>query len=202
MIKAFDKAWGYFADEGKGQILQEKLECEQVFDLMQDKECKSLLEIGTRNGGNIFVLAHALPKGSMVVALDRGERITDIHNTVKALCRLEVHGYNTHYVYGDSTFKEAERFANKWGPYDMVFIDGDHRWDGVHNDWQKYGMLAKKLVAFHDIVEVGCPSPHIVDYWEMMKEKWGGENLWEFKAPRTDKGIGVLDVGMMSVGSK
>ena len=38
------------------------------------------------------------------------------------------------------------------GPFDFVFIDGDHTYDGVRADWLAYSPLVRSggLVAFHD----------------------------------------------------
>ena len=51
------------------------------------------------------------------------------------------------------------------GPYDLVFIDGDHSPAGVRADWQNYGPMAR-LVAFHDIdAEHGKLTPaRLADY--------------------------------------
>ena len=49
---------------------------------------------------------------------------------------------------------ETLEWAIDQGPYDVIFIDADHTYEGVKKDWEDYGPLAER-VAFHDIVFSG-----------------------------------------------
>ena len=55
---------------------------------------------------------------------------------------------------GDSKLEEACNFARNNGPYNIIFIDGDHSYEGVWSDYHNYRhMLAPNgLVVFHDTV--------------------------------------------------
>jgi predicted O-methyltransferase YrrM len=61
-----------------------------------------------------------------------------------------------HAVHGDS--HEAEMLHRLCGaldhrPIDLLFIDGDHTYDGVRSDYSMYSPLVRRggLIAFHDI---------------------------------------------------
>ena len=77
---------------------------------------------------------------------------------------------------------------------DFLFLDGDHTYEGVKQDFQMYSPLVKPkgLIAFHDIAphppETGCDvfrfwqeireTQHVIDeYVADWKQGWGGVGL-------------------------
>lgn len=75
---------------------------------------------------------------------------------------------------------------------DFLFIDGDHRYEAILNDYNNYSPLVRKggIVAFHDIA---------------INEEGGGHRAWNvvkqyskhreiLKSPQQDKGIGIIYV--------
>jgi predicted O-methyltransferase YrrM len=58
---------------------------------------------------------------------------------------------------------------------DFLFIDGDHRYEGVKMDFEMYGKLVGKggIIAFHDI----CPHPpqtgcEVNKFWCEIKNRY------------------------------
>lgn len=56
-------------------------------------------------------------------------------------------------IIGSSHDTEVQLYARSLGPYDVVFIDGDHTEAGVREDWEFAQKLKPRLVAFHDIAD-------------------------------------------------
>jgi len=56
-------------------------------------------------------------------------------------------------IVGSSANAAVQEEARRRGPYDCVFIDGDHEYAGVKVDWLFAQTLGAKLIAFHDIAE-------------------------------------------------
>jgi len=193
-MTTFDEAWeSYRTDVSKGAaVLQQKEELRQAWEVIKAANCTSMLEIGTRNGGSLYVLAQACPPGSLIAALDRVERKSDEELTLKALNALGVKGYNTGYIIADSTHAEAIDAAEEYGPFDLVHIDGDHSWDGARNDWDHYGKKAKKICLFHDIIWVGpgTPPPNVVDFWKRIES--GPRETREYRGEGSNMGIGLV----------
>jgi predicted O-methyltransferase YrrM len=90
---------------------------------------------------------------------------------------------------------------------DVLFIDGDHTYDGVKADYQMYRPLVRKggLIAFHDIVDdhqtkYGRPgigwAGGVPMFWREVKLQKEFSSCSEFIAdPDQDgMGIGVLQI--------
>ncbi len=53
--------------------------------------------------------------------------------------------------------------------YDLVFIDGDHSYDGVKADFARYGPLARRAVLFHDVHD--ALTEGVRRFWEELKQR-------------------------------
>ena len=68
---------------------------------------------------------------------------------------------------------EAARGALEGRQVDVLFIDGDHAYDGVKRDYEMYGSLVRDggVIAFHDIVPPNPKGPRPRDDFDLQ----GGE---------------------------
>jgi len=80
------------------------------------------------------------------------------------------------------------------GMIDLLFIDGDHRYEGVRKDFEMYSPLVRKggIVAFHDI----CPGPPdavggVPSFWKETMGKY--RNMPIIK----DQGQGGCGIGIL-----
>ena len=72
----------------------------------------------------------------------------------------------------------------------VVFIDADHEYEAVKNDYEMYGPLARDLVAFHDISGVKS----VKKLWAEIREQEKGNQDLEFLS------IGDLHMGWCELG--
>lgn len=176
-------------------------EIEGLIAILQREGVTRFLEIGSRFGGSFWRIANALPRGSRVVSCDSGKGMggrkpgatQSLDACVKHLQRV---GYDAHLVIGDSHRAQTIAEVRKLGPFDAVFIDGDHEYAGVLLDWKHFGPMAR-IVAFHD---VGWIKPEnytnsklveVPRLWAELKPSFRHEEFIDYSDGRT-MGIGVL----------
>lgn len=97
-----------------------------------------ILVIGSKHGG----LEHALRSridGLQIVSIDIKPQADNTQNPM---------------IVGSSAAELVQERARVLGPFDVVFIDGDHSYKGVKIDWQFAQSLNPRIIAFHDIAEV------------------------------------------------
>ena len=128
------------------------------------KGAGSFLEIGSRYGETLMRVAEVLKPGATIISIelpDAGWGRSDSQPVLeKNIDILRERGFNAHVFFVDSHEQISVEIAKENGPYDAMFIDGDHSYGGALQDWQKYGSLAK-IVGFHDVAS-----------------KWGIGTLW------------------------
>ena len=80
------------------------------------------------------------------------------------------------------------------GRVDILFIDGDHTYDGVKKDFEMYSPLVRPggLICFHDVLDHSqtAPTCMVKEFWDAIKANYP---FIEFTSdPKTWGGIGVL----------
>lgn len=73
---------------------------------------------------------------------------------------------------------------------DFIFIDGDHRYEAIKNDFNLYSQLVRPggIIAFHDIAEKEEGGGH--KFWNEVKHNYKYKEI--LLSPVKEKGIGVL----------
>jgi cephalosporin hydroxylase len=128
-------------------MLQSQWEFSQLLDLYLKAKPKKVLEIGVKFGGTLRKWIERANPDTTIVAVDDCRQV-DYSLTNQAYADLK--GIKLIFIKGDSHSESVINLVNHHGPYDFVFIDGDHTYDGVRADWENFGNSS--VVAFHDIV--------------------------------------------------
>jgi len=181
---------------------QVKEEIAKLLEILTKHKLKSMLEIGTAKGGTLFLFTKFSSPDAVIISVDLPSgpfgggypewrtqlyKSFAIQNQKINLIRENSHDF--------STLKMVEKVL-KGRKLDFLFIDGDHRYDGVKRDFEMYSRLVRKggLVAFHDICyhppETGC---EVHKLWNEIKNRYRHEEI--VKNPQQGwAGIGVLYV--------
>jgi len=108
-----------------------------------------VLEIGSWHGGTLKQWITHAPRGACVVSVDTGMAHPDLwHGWAHTA------GVHLTCLMGRSQEAQITDAARSYGPYDFVFIDGDHTYAAVKADWENYRtmMTPGGVMAFHDIL--------------------------------------------------
>ena len=142
---------------------QDPDEFESLCQYVRELRPKTIMEIGSRHGRSILRLAEAsMPFLERVVIVDLPGSLWGRNNSEQALrdCvkNLQGRGITVDLHLIDSHSREAHALAQRErGNVDFLFIDGDHTYKGVENDYIWFSQCVRSggAVAFHDT----CATP-------------------------------------------
>jgi predicted O-methyltransferase YrrM len=175
-------------------------EVTELARLIQAAAPKRSMEIGSMLGGTLFLLCTLSPDDAQIISLDLpAGRFGGGYPWPKIpLFRsFAKRGQQLHLIRADShlsTTRERVLHILKGERLDFLFIDGDHTYDGVKQDFEMYGPLVRPggVIAFHDILEhppeLGC---EVVTFWRGIKGRYTHREIVE-NCDQGWAGIGVL----------
>lgn len=188
----------------KGAIQKGK-ELAELVIFLADRHLGNVLEIGTARGGTFWLWCQLAAAKANIISVDLpGGDFGGGYTTLDtALYRTYAKDQQSlHFIMKNS--QEFSTYANAVSilggdKLDMLFIDGDHTYDGVVSDFKMYAPLVseKGLIVFHDIVRHTKGTRCAVDaLWTKIKTKfaikefidehhneegaWGGIGVIEF----------------------
>lgn len=112
---------------------------------------RRMLEIGTGLGGSAYSLSRMARPGSLIVTVDNSPLAREYVAVYQRPGRTRIVN-----VIGDSHAPETLEHVGRAlgpGPVDLLYIDGDHSYEGVKADFESYKTFCRPgaLIAFHDI---------------------------------------------------
>jgi cephalosporin hydroxylase len=164
--------------------IQVRAELADAVAFVGDHRPRTVLEIGTANGGTLYTWCRGVDSVERAISVNLPGDLTPPRFLDRALPDVE-----THFVRGDShtdaVYEAVVRLLDG-DTVDFLFIDGDHTFEGVREDFERYAPLLGEdgLVAFHDIVTIERDTWNQVDeFWETVVDD---ENGVEFRAATYD----------------
>ncbi len=164
---------------------------------------RTVLEIGTADGGTLFLAARLASEDALIISIDLPQgafgggydewKIPLYKSFGQPGQRIELIRENSHLP---EVFERVSRLLGN-RKIDYLFLDGDHTYQGVKDDFNTYGKLLSdsSIVAFHDIVsDKGEYPDHFVSvFWNEIKHKY--DYLEFIKNKDQDKlGLGMLRI--------
>ena len=169
-------------------------------EIINEMKPKVILEIGTANGGTLFLFSHVASEGATIASIDLpGGRFGGGYSKWREILyrSFALPTQTLRLLRADSHKRDTlEQVKAILGvrEIDFLFIDGDHTYEGVKRDFEMYSPLVKKggIVAFHDIVshppEIGC---EVSKLWEEMQLRYNHLELVKDQSQNW-AGIGIV----------
>lgn len=180
---------------------QKITEIRSLLERVQALGARRVLEIGTFEGGTLALLAQVAAPDARILSLDINYYDYRLHSYPRlARARQVIKCINA-----DTHRRETLAAVNHWlgkDRLDVLFIDGDHSYEGVKADFEMYSPLVRTggLIAFHDIhpdyrTRYGRPTEADVGdvprYWQELRAGRDATDLIEDEG-QDGMGIGVL----------
>lgn len=174
----------------------------------------SVLEIGTKYGGTFYIWNELNKDSGVNISIDMSDG--GIHGGVtnEIMNERDVWFYerypNCHFIRGDShsdyIWQQAfemlylnspiDQYQSEIELLDFLFIDGDHTYEGVKQDFEMYSGLVREggLIAFHDINDTERHrerNVYVGKFWKELTKKTDEFHFIEFNAHEDWAGIGI-----------
>lgn len=176
--------------------LQLRSELRRFAKIVKNSGARRLMEIGRCKGGTLLVLARACQNESTIFSIDLAGLSPARTKMLRMLAgnsrKIHLLTANSH---SPETFNSISG-ALQGESLDILFIDGDHSYDGVKRDFEMYSPLVRRggLVAFHDIVEHPPEAQCEVSvFWRQIKAHYKHLEIMEDQKQGW-AGIGILYV--------
>jgi predicted O-methyltransferase YrrM len=182
--------------------MQSQFEIGELYQAVLGRRPKVVVEIGTCHGGTLYLWCQAADPNATIVSIDLPE---GEFGGGYPVCRAQFYRsfatgpQQIHLLRVDSHSPETAAQVQKLlagGTIDFLFIDGDHTYAGVKQDFELYSPLLSKdgLIALHDIApRPEEPRIEVWKFWREVKQRAPGAREWFDKSPNGRCiGIGLL----------
>lgn len=167
-------------------MIQKRVEINAFLVGMEKMHPAHVLEIGTAGGGTLLLLARISTKDATIISIDlpKGmfgggypdyniplyQSFTSPTQTLHLL-RADSHD--------QSTLNQVQKMIGN-SSLDLLFIDGDHSYEGVKQDFAMYSKLVRDggVIAFHDIAPGDTDrAGGVHKFWDEIKNEYPHEEF-------------------------
>ena len=189
-----------YADNAFGQLirpLQVRSEIRALLEVVERKKPKTVLEIGTANGGTLFLWSRVAAPDAHLVSVDLPNgihgggyadwRIPIYHRFAMPRQKIDLIRGNSH---SPAIIEKTKHLLNGHSA-DFLFIDAGHRYSDVKQDFENFSPLVSEggIIALHDVAHHPDESLCEIDrYWRELKDKHESAQFIE----RSDQGWGGI----------
>ncbi|HZR63587.1 MAG TPA: class I SAM-dependent methyltransferase [Terriglobales bacterium] len=184
--------------------IQVPFEIARFVEIAKSLNPKRVVEIGTSLGGTLYLLCRIATPDATLVSVDLPAAANGDSRSWLSRPFFRMFAKDRQRVvplradsHSQSTREQVQRIL-PGGKTDLLFIDGDHSYDGVKRDFELYSPLVRDggIIAMHDIARhqyAERDNCYVDVFWNEIKHRYRSEEIIE----RQDQGwagIGILYV--------
>jgi len=176
-------------------------EISRFLQIVEREQPKAVLEIGTGLGGTLFLFTRVSSPDAILITVDLPPTLLGIGAPrwrEKLYKSFAIKSQTLQIVRGNShdmaTFNAIKQLLDG-KKIDLLFLDGDHGYDGVKKDFDLYSQLVRErgLVAFHDILpQKDDPANKVPEFWNAIRDDYEHTQIIE---EGSSCGTGILFLG-------
>jgi cephalosporin hydroxylase len=168
-----------------GQVRSEIL---QLGKIVQQLAPVRSLELGTNYGGTLLLLCRISPPGAKIISVDLPQGPFGggyPKRKIPLFRKFPKRGTELHLIRADSHSRETRDRVMRildGRSLDYLFIDADHTYAGVRQDFEMYAPLVRSggMVVFHDIVTHRKGTECQVEkFWNEIKQQYRHQEIVE-----------------------
>ena len=156
------RAWRHNAN-------QKLVEFAALIRLLSDRELNVVVEIGTAHGGTYWAWCRLATPTAHLVSVDLPgnddwtARVRSYPGPTQTQTVIRADSHD------QQTVRSLDRLR---GSVDLLFLDGDHSYDGVRADFENFAPLVKPggLIAFHDVESTNHPASQVDRLWAQLRD--------------------------------
>jgi predicted O-methyltransferase YrrM len=156
----------------------------EIFELLifiKQRNPKYILELGTARGGTLYLFSNIASQDACIISVDLPYGFSKIGYSIwrKQLYKSFEKANQKIYLVLENSHEhrclETVKSILNGNMLDLLFIDGDHTYEGVKKDFEIFSPLVRDsgVILFHDIVEF--PKNNLCkvsNFWNEIKHKY------------------------------
>ena len=171
--------------------VQVESELTAFLEFIKLRGVKSYLEVGVGRGDTFHEIVCTMPEGSLAVVVDLPASKWGFKDSKpyleEAVADLKKRGYDVRVFLGKSGDSKIIKSVAALAPFDLIFIDADHTYKGVKEDFKNYSPFSK-TIALHDVAE----KSHNCEVYKFWEETTPREKTQQIVEREGSYGIGII----------